>query len=505
MDAYKKLAENWGVTVDPTTQPAFDQILSGMDKAMQDIRAEPQPEFELLDDSPDQHGDRGDHWRPAPDSDPHNAWLRRCSIDGSTDGDLSGLTAGIKDNIAVAGIPCSAGSSVLSFTPEIDATAVGRLLNAGVTVSGKQNMDAFAMGDAGELQDFGVTWNPHNQTRLAGGSSSGSAAAVAAGDCDISLGTDQAGSARNPAAWCGVVGCKPTYGLVPYTGIFGMDFGIDHVGIFTRDVRTSARVLTTIAGEDRQNGCRLDPRQPHHRDVHSYTERLDESSADLTVGVLTEGFGWPTADPAVESTVRDQLAKLETAGVTLQPVSAPTHTVAVSIIGIVGALGAHNTYDRGGVGTTAPGWHWVAGEEAFKHGMEGRGADLSPAVIASLLFAERCRLNDEESIYAKAKNIALTLDAEYQRCLEGCDVIAMPTVPFTAVTPADDKVTQVNRLAKIPVNTAGCNQTGHPAVSIPCGTVDGLPVGVQLIGSKFEEATLYRAAQALETHSPTAG
>lgn len=501
MDKYAKLAKNWGVTVDSASRPVFEEILSGMKKAIQDIKTEPRPEFELLDGSPAQHGDRRDHWSPTADSDPYNAWLQRCSIAGSADGRLTGLKAGLKDNIAVAGVPCSAGSTVLSFTPEIDATVAGRLLNAGATILGKQNMDAFAMGDAGELQDFGMTWNPCDQSRLAGGSSSGSAAAVAAGDCDVSLGTDQAGSVRNPAAWCGIVGCKPTYGLVPYTGVFGMDFGIDHVGILTRDVKTNAQVLEVIAGEDRQNGCRLDPRQPYQCSSQSYIEGLQDPTDELIVGVLTEGFDWSTADPAVESTVRDKLAELETVGVTLKDVSAPTHEIAVSIIGIVAALGAQSTYRRGGVGTTSPGWHWKAGEEAFKNGMQARGDELSPAVIASLLLAECCRINDNESIYAQAKNVALSLDKEYQNCLDECDVIAMPTVPFTALSPAENQVTQVNRLARIPVNTAGCNQTGHPALSVPCGTVDGLPVGVQLIGSKFDEETLYRVGQAFENQN----
>ncbi len=501
MDAYTKLAENWGVTVDQANEEAFEEILSGMENAFETITDKAQPEFELLHGSPDQYGGREEYWEPSDNSDSHNAWLHRCSISGSPDGRLSDLKAGIKDNIAVAGLPCSAGSTVLSFTPEIDATAVGRLLNAGSTVLGKQNMDAFAMGDVGEIQDFGPTWNPHDPSRLAGGSSSGSAAAVAAGDCDISLGTDQAGSVRNPAAWCGIVGCKPTYGLVPYTGVFGMDFGIDHVGVLTRDVRTNARVLEVIAGEDRQNGCRLDPRQPYHCEAQSYTESLNKEVADLTVGVLSEGFDWSAADPAVETVVRDQLDTLESDGVTLKTVSAPTHEIAVAIIGIVAALGAQNTYHRGGVGTTSPGWHWKAGEEAFKQGMQNRGDELSPAVIASLLFAERCRLKDIDSIYAQAKNIALTLDKEYQSCLDECDVLAMPTVPFTALSPAEDTVTSVSRLAKIPVNTAGCNQTGHPALSVPCGTVDELPVGLQLIGSKFDEETLYRAGQALEVRT----
>lgn len=498
MDAYAKLAEKWGITIDSSEQESFEDILSGMHAAFETIENEPQAEYEILHGSPRRHTGREPQCEPTAEADPHNAWLCRCDISGSADGTLADLSVGIKDNIAVGSLPCTAGSTVLSFTPEIDATVVGRLLDAGATVCGKQNMDSFAMGDAGELQDFGVTWNPHDRSRLAGGSSSGSAAAVAAGDCDVSIGTDQAGSVRNPAAWCGIVGCKPTYGLVPYTGILGMDFGIDHVGVLTGDVRTNAQVLNVIAGEDRQNGVRLDPRQPFRCEADSYTESLDEPVEDLTIGVLAEGFDWPESNAAVGAVVREQLEELADNGVSLEPVSASAHELAVAIIGIVGSLGSENTYHRGGVGTTSPGWHWQAAEKAFKESVQNRADKLSPAVVASLLFAEQCYLRDEGSIYAKAKNIALSLDKEYQSCLDNCDVLAMPTVPYTALEPAEDQVTKVSRLSRLPVNTAGCNQTGHPALSVPCGTVDGLPVGLQLIGSKFDEVTLYRVGRAIE-------
>mgnify|MGYP002762298434 CR=1 FL=1 len=498
MDAYDKLAEKWGITVDSSERESFEEILSGMHAALETIENEPQSEYEILHCSPRRHTGREMQWEPTAEADPHNAWLCRCDIAGSEEGRLADLSVGIKDNIAVSSLPCTAGSAVLSFTPEIDATVVGRLLDAGATVCGKQNMDAFAMGDAGELQDFGVTWNPHDRSRLAGGSSSGSAAAVAAGDCDVSIGTDQAGSVRNPAAWCGIVGCKPTYGLVPYTGILGMDFGIDHVGVLTGDVRTNAQVLEVIAGEDRQNGVRLDPRQPLQFETESYTRNLDDPIENLRIGILAEGFDWPKGNAAVEAVVREQLEELADRGISLETVSAPTHDLAVAIIGIVGSLGSENTYRRGGVGTTSPGWHWQAAEEAFNQSVQNRADKLSPAVIASLLFAERCHLNGEESAYAKAKNIALNLDKEYQSCLDECDVLAMPTVPYTAIEPAGDQITQVNRLARLPVNTAGCNQTGHPALSVPCGTLDGLPVGLQLIGPKFDEGTLYRVGQVIE-------
>lgn len=501
MSSLDRFAHLWGIELDAGEHEEYRQLVDGMREALRAVEDATQPTFEMLHDSPRRHDDREDVWTPDREDDPHNAWVHRCRIDGTPDGQLSDLSAGIKDNIAVASLPCSAGSVALSsFVPEIDATAVGRLLDAGVTVLGKQNMDAFAMGDAGEIQDFGPTTNPHDEAHLAGGSSSGSAAAVAAGECDAALGTDQAGSVRNPAAWCGVVGCKPTYGLVPYTGVFGMDFGFDHVGVISASVRANARVMEVVGGEDRQDGCRLDPRQPRGCETDTYTDELSRPVEGLTIGVLDEGFGWETADPVVERTVREAVDTLADNGVSVMSVSAPTHELAPAILGVVAALGARNTYRQGGVGTTTSGWHWAAGREAFETAMEEHPDALSPAVVASLLFAEECNANGETVSYARAKNLALSLGREYDDCLEGCDALALPTVPRTAAEydPDADRVEQVERLATIPVNTAGSNQTGHPALSVPCGTVDGLPVGLQLIGSRFDEATLYRLGSAVE-------
>lgn len=501
MTAFDELAAHWNVTLDGAAREQYRTLVDGMQAALGRIEDEPEPRFESLHGSPRRHGGRDGGWAPGNSSDPYNAWLHRCRIVGAGEGPLADLTAGIKDNIAVAGLPCSLGADALAdFVPEIDATVVARLLDAGVAVLGKQNMDAFAMGDAGELQDFGPTWNPHDRSRLAGGSSSGSAAAVATGDCDVSLGTDQAGSVRTPAAWCGVVGCKPTYGLVPYTGVFGMDFGFDHVGVITGDVRTNARVMTTIAGDDRQDGCRLDPRQPPNCSADAYGDALGDGADDLTVGVLDEGFGWPTADPAVEETVQEAVEALGESGVTVRGVSAPTHRLAPAILGVTAALGGASTYRHGGVGTTAPGWHWTDGREAFATAIEEDAETLSPAVVSSLLFAETCRENGDQRAYGRAKNLALTLGREYDRCLTECDALVTPTVPQVAVEyDADDPVeTRVERLATLPVNTCGANQTGHPALSVPCGTVDGLPVGLQILGDRFDEATLFRLAAAVE-------
>jgi amidase len=505
--SFDRLASAWGIDLDPPAREQYRTIVERMRGALDTLAAAPEPRFETLHGSPERHDGRTDVWPPDAESDPYNAWIHRCRVAGAPDGPLTDLTLGVKDNVAVGGLPCTAGSEALaSFVPEIDATVVGRLLDAGVVLLGKQNMDAFAMGDAGELQDFGPTWNPHDEARLAGGSSSGSAAAVAAGDCDVALGTDQAGSVRTPAAWCGVVGCKPTYGLVPYTGVFGMDFGFDHVGVLSRTVRDNARVLETIAGEDRQDGCRLDPRQPRDRPGDSLLDGDTRAPDELTIGVLAEGFGWPTAEAGVEATVSAAIDDLDAAGVTVESVSAPAHELGPAIVGIAAALGSASTYRQGGVGTTTPGWHWTAGRRAFTDALAERTDALSPAVVGSLLFAEACREAGETHEYAHAKNVALTLGQEYDRCLDGCDVLALPTVPRVAIEYDEeaDRTERVERLATLPVNTAGANQTGHPALSVPCGTVDGLPVGLQLIGGRFEEATLYRVGELVEETVETA-
>jgi amidase len=500
--AFDELAAQWNVSLDSEHRAQYRQLIEGMQETVRTVTAASKPDFELLHGSPRRHGDREGAWRPDTDADPCNAWLCRCRIAGAADGPLADLTAGIKDNIAVAALPCSVGSEALSgFVPEIDATVVARLLDAGATVCGKQNMDAFAMGDAGELQDAGPTWNPHDSDRLAGGSSSGSAAAVTVGDCDIALGTDQAGSVRTPAAWCGVVGCKPTYGLVPYTGVFGMDFGFDHVGVISRDVRTNARVMATIAGDDRQNGSRLDSRQPRGCSAGRYVEALETDLNEMTLGVLDEGFDWSTAEPGVEAAVDETIEALAEQGVSVRRVSAQLHRLAPAILGVTAPLGAATTYKQGGVGTTTPGWHWTRGREAFRAAIDNHADTLSPAVVASLLFAEECRANNQDIAYAEAKNLALALGQEYDACLDACDALAMPTVPQVAVEYDTDATPEarLERLATLPVNTCGANQTGHPALSVPCGTVDGLPVGLQLLGDRFDEATLYRLAHAVET------
>ncbi len=496
-----EVAAEWGIDLTAAERDDYRTLVDEMGVALADVESMSPPRFELLHGSPVRHGGRDAVTRPGTDHDPYNAWLSRCRINGTPEGLLEGYTLGIKDNVAVADVPCTSGSQALEqFEPEIDATVVGRLLDAGAVILGKTNMDSFAMGDAGELQDYGPTLNPYDKDRLAGGSSSGSAAAVAADDCDAAIGTDQAGSVRTPAAWCGVVGCKPTYGLVPYTGVFGMDFGFDHVGVITQTVRDAGQVLSVIAGEDRQNGCRLDSRQPRNVTPDDYVGASNRDVADMTVGVLEEGFGWPQSDPLVDETIRQAIGRLEDSGVEVVSVSVPDHRRAPSLVGVTAGIGAAITFRQGGVGTTTPGWHWTDGRAAFEAALEDSPGALSPAVVATLLFARVCWETTGWSGYARAKNRVLALGREYDEKLDRCDALVLPTSPMTAVErdPDAGRVRRVERLSTIPVNTGIFNQTGHPAVSVPCGTVDGLPVGLQLVGCRFDESTLFQLAATVE-------
>jgi amidase len=492
-----ELGAVWGLELTASERADHRHLLDGAREALDDLRATASPTFETLHGSPTRF-ERTD-LREADAA--TNAWVHRCRIEGAPAGPLDGLRVGIKDNVAVAGVPCTAGASALAdFVPEIDATAVGRLLEAGATVTGKHNMDAFAMGDTGGLSDFGSVRNPVDPDFLAGGSSSGSAAAIAAGECDAAIGTDQAGSVRTPAAWCGVVGMKPTYGAIPYTGAFGMDLGFDHLGVLSRSVRDNARVFRAVAGTDRQYGCRLDPRQPSTVEPPPLRAMLRDP-AGLRIGILQEGFDSGVTSAVAES-VRASLGDLAARGVDLEPVSVPVHETVPALVGVATAIGTATTYRHGGVGGPAPGWHWPRGRAAFHEALQ-ESSSLPPTVVHALVVAADCWKRDGYTAYAEAKATALSLGQAYDAALDRCDALAMPTAPRTALPVDDtvDRVTRVERLGRIPRNTGGANQTGHPAVSVPCGSVDGLPVGLQLLGSRGDEATLYRLATAVEAET----
>ena len=226
--------------------------------------------------------------RPGPEENPLGAWYYRCSIKGAPEGPLSGKRIAIKDNVCVAGLPIMNGTAVLEgYVPEADATIVTRILDAGGEISGKAVCESLCFSGGSHTSDTGPVLNPHDHSRSAGGSSSGSAALVASGEVEMAIGGDQGGSIRMPAAWCGVYGLKPTHGLVPYTGILPIEQTLDHTGPIAGSVEDTALLLSAIAGEDG-----LDPRQNGVK-ITDYLEGLEEGVEGMKIGVLAEGFGWP--------------------------------------------------------------------------------------------------------------------------------------------------------------------------------------------------------------------
>lgn len=301
-----ELAAAAGLSLNDQEVEDYQQLVNSTLEAAERVAEADNPRFGVHDIK---YTDRSPGYRPDADEDPYNAWITKFTVEGAEDGPLSGMEIGLKDNIALAGYEMTCGSSVLEgYVPQIDATVATRLLDAGATLTGKLNMESFAWSGSSDTSDFGTVETPHAEGYLTGGSSSGSGAAPAAGDCDAALGGDQGGSIRVPSAWSGLVGLKPTTGLVPYTGIFPIDRGYDHTGPQAKTVEDAAAILEAIAGEDLHDGLKMDPRQPRGVEADDYTGALDEDLEDISIGVLAEGFGWESSDEEVDTAVRDAIA-----------------------------------------------------------------------------------------------------------------------------------------------------------------------------------------------------
>ena len=436
----------------------------------------------------------GDH------SDPLNAFTTRCEVSGADDGPLTGYEIGLKDNISLAGINMTLGSKLFEeFVPSTDATIVTRLLDAGATITGKLNMEDMAHSGSGEISASGPVLNPYDDEYLAGGSSSGSAAATGNGDVDVSIGGDQAGSIRIPAAWSGIIGHKPTYGLVPYTGIAGLGRTFDHAGPMTTSVEDCALVLDVIAGKDP-----LDPRQGVV-ETDSYAEAVHEASPDITVGVVTEGFGRDETEPGVDETVQDALDEFASAGAEITEVSVPMHTDGLAIWSGIATEATAATVDGEGLGYFADGYYDTTMMDTFGRARRASADDFPSTLKLSLLLGGYLSEQYRGHYYGKAQNLSRDLAAAYDQALSTVDVLAMPTTPQTAHKRTDDlsRVELVERGMNMLENTAPFDVTGHPAISVPAGTSDGLPVGLMFIAPEFDDAgTLKAGAAFLEAVDP---
>lgn len=429
-----------------------------------------------------------------PKDDPHNAWIVRCAVRGAEKGDLSGWEIAIKDNVCVAGVKMTCGSAVMEgYVPDVDAEIVTRLLDAGANVVGKTNMDDMAMTTSGHSA-FGPVSNPASDNHLAGGSSGGSAVVVATGNADAAIGTDQGGSIRIPAAYCGVVGLKPTFGLVPYTGCVGLEHLVDHPGPMADSVEAVARVLSVIAGDGE-----ADPRQPRPLPDEQYETALDGDVSELSIGTLQEGFSLSDAEQDVIAQVHRAIEELEMRGATVESTSVPLHEAAADIHTVLSSEGLVAALAGEGFGHGMKGWYHTAWVDAFGKFRRAHGREFPPAFKRALLMGAYTSDKYHSRYYAQAMNLVMELTDRYDEALDEHDLLAMPTVGATAPEYDPDR-SALDRLqdAGPPTNTTAFNRTGHPAVSVPAGTVDGLPVGLTLVGRRFDDGIVLRAADVLE-------
>jgi amidase len=314
-----EIAKSFGLQLSHTELEAFRRMMEGTLEAYDQVDA-------MADYLPEVRSPRGPAHRPMGAENKYNQWYVKASVRGAEDGMLAGKRVALKDNICLAGVPMSIGAGYLEgYVPEVDATVVTRILDAGGEIVGKAVCEYMCFSGSSHTSWPAPVLNPLDPSRSAGGSSSGSAVVVATREADMALGGDQGGSIRIPAAWCGIVGLKPTYGLVPYTGIFPIELTIDHVGPMTKTVRDNALLLEVVAGPDG-----LDPRQ-HAPRVTPYLETLGDGVGDLRIGVVREGFGTPESEPDVDERVHEGAAQLERLGATVEEVAVPIHAVGRAI------------------------------------------------------------------------------------------------------------------------------------------------------------------------------
>ncbi|HEU0104239.1 MAG TPA: amidase [Mycobacteriales bacterium] len=436
--------------------------------------------------------------RPEGADNPYNAWYVTTQVTGAGQGPLAGRTVAVKDNTMVAGVPMMNGSATVEgFVPTRDATIVTRLLEAGATIAGKAVCEDLCFSGGSHTSRTGPVRNPWDETRSTGGSSSGSAALVAAGVVDVATGGDQGGSVRMPASYSGIVGHKPTHGLVPYTGAFPIEQTIDHLGPMTRTVADAALVLSVIAGADG-----ADPRQPAGLVPDDYVGAVAQDATGLRVGIITEGFGHLNSAPEVDAAVRAAAESLRDAGLTVEDVSVPWHLHGARIWDVIATEGATaQMVDGNGYGMN---WQGLYDPELMEHYGRQWRADPSrfSETVKLVLLAGRYAIDTQHGRhYAMARNLAPQLRSAYDQALARYDVLVMPTTPVQAsVIPGPDAPREevLGRALEMIANTGPLDVTGHPACSVPAGLVNGLPTGMMIMGRQFDDAMVLRVAATFE-------
>jgi aspartyl-tRNA(Asn)/glutamyl-tRNA(Gln) amidotransferase subunit A len=404
---------------------------------------------------------------------------------------LAGLPVAVKDVLCTAGQPTTCGSKVLQkFVPPYDAHAVERLKQADAVLLGKTNCDEFAMGSSTENSAYHVTRNPWDAERVPGGSSGGSAAAVAAGLAPLALGTDTGGSVRQPAALCGVVGLKPTYGRVSRYGLIAYASSLDQVGPMARCVADAALLLEVIAGHDPRDSTSVADAVP------PYSRSLDQPVTPLTVGVAREHFG-AGLDPEVEAAIRAALGVYERLGATVREVSLPHSPYAVATYYLVATAEASSNlarYDGVHFGHRAAKFDGLI-DMVERTRAEGFGPEVQRRI---LLGTYALSSGYKDAYYDKALRVRRLIKDDFDRAFADCDVLLGPTSPTPAFR-VGEKTADPLAMYLSDIYTISCNLAGLPGVSVPCGfSAAGLPIGLQLLAPPFAEDKLLRVARMYE-------
>ncbi|KII88505.1 hypothetical protein PLICRDRAFT_41658 [Plicaturopsis crispa FD-325 SS-3] len=484
-------------------------ILAGAHETMEKVMSEPDY-VPVVDET---RFPRKDVHRPETKDNLLNAWAWKVDIQDAagkaSNGLLAGKTVAIKDNVAVKGVPCLLGTDVITdWIPNTDATVVTRVLEAGGLIKGKAVCENFSLFGASFSAATGPVENPIAHGYSAGGSSSGTAVLIAAGEIDMGIGGDQGGSIRLPASHTGIVGLKPTYGLVPYTGIASLEPTLDHTGPLARTVLDAAILLQAIAGTDniddrQQAGC------PTPSKVPDYPALTTKGIAGYKIGILTESLVVPTADPRVSDLIVKAAKEFEALGATVEEVSVPAHLRGSEYWMIVARISAAQVFMGKAAGRRglvlndlqekmSP---WT--QEKFDKLFSSATNTFINGIYGSTHFPY---------VLGKATNLARKLRDDYNAALDKYDVLIMPTVPWVPVKIAPPGATPLEQLGKctgLTLNTCPINLTGHPSMSIPVGLLTPtdesedvkLPIGMQIVGPWWGDDKVLRVGHAWETHN----
>lgn len=411
------------------------------------------------------------------------------------DQSLKGVAIAVKDNICTKFSQTSCGSRILgNYRPQYDATAVKKLNDSGAIIIGKTNMDEFAMGSSNENSAFGTVKNPWDTERVPGGSSGGSAVAVASGVVRASLGSETGGSVRQPASFCGIIGLKPTYGRISRYGLVAFASSLDQIGVFGQTSKDVAEVLKVIAGRDNNDSTTADV------EVLDYVSELDKDIAGKKIGVPRELFG-EGLDDEVRDSVENAIENYKNLGAEIIDIELPHSKYSISVYYIIATAEASSNlarFDGVRYGFRAENAHELR-EMYMKTREEGFGEEVKRRIMLGTYVLSS---GYYDAYYAKAQKVRSLLKQDFQNAFQKCDAIITPTAPTTAFK-IGEKSDDPLAMYLSDVYTASANLTGIPGISVPCGlSKNGLPIGLQLVGNNWSENVLLNLAHKLENSYP---